>query len=695
MLDKPHPIPMILALGFFLASCASVLPPDAAVPVSAAAPEPAAPEDGFEVPEPMDAVPVADTELAEAVSAVAVEEISDGVAGPPSVRESLERALEWTAAGLRLYDEQRYAEARDSLNDARIALLEADLPEVIQERGPAALTGALPEELQVHDIAAVVAELDAMGDGDDLPQRAYVEREARRILRRFGAADPTESYLAVLVDQVEQYVRYYQGHQREFFERAFERKHKYWPTIQAIFAERGIPEELGYMAFVESGFNPRARSHAGARGLWQFIPSTGKIYHLRQVDDFYDVVKATEAASEYLLDLIGIFGSRSFLLATAAYNVGERRIERCLRDLDDPFGGRSFWEIRGCLPPETREYVPRILAAADVASDPARFGFDLASPEEMKERYDVVTVPAPTRLSYLAEQAGTSVAELRTANTDLATNATSTPVRNFPLYVPRGGGDRLARTFQATPGPLEVRLERAEPPPPPPAPSVDPLTRGDALSGEPFEYEARRGDTLEEIAQGFGVSVADLVEWNPYLRQRVLYRGDRLRVYPASGSVERRLYRVRRGDTLSTIAERNGLSYLDVARWNSLRAPYRLKVGQQLVLYPSGGASERLVYRVEQGNTLGEIAEIFSVRYRDVMRWNSLSSSRVRVGQELVIHPPRPMRRESYTVRRGDTVAEIARRFGVPERHVLTANGLAARTVIRPGQRLIVYIRSW
>lgn len=686
MFDGHPSLPAFLVLGFLLTSCAS-MPPAVAPTPERAAEEPAAPA-ADAVPEPTDV----DPPPAEPAPAEAVDELAVAVVpGPPSIRDALESALEWTAAGLRLYEQGRYAEARDSLNDARIALLEADLPEAIQERGPAALAGALPEELRGHDVAAVVAELDAMGDGDDLPQRAYVEREARRILRRFGAADPEEGYLAVFVDQVEQYVRYYQGHQREFFERAFERKHKYWPTIQTIFAERGIPEDLGYVAFVESGMNPHARSHAGARGLWQFIPSTGKIYHLRHVDDFYDVVKATEAASEYLLDLIGIFGSRSFLLATAAYNVGERRIERCLRDLDDPFGSRSFWEIRGCLPPETREYVPRILAAAVVASDPARFGFDLAGEEEMKERYDVVTIPVPTRLSYLAERSGTSVAELRTANTDLATNATSTPVRNFPLYVPRGGGELLARTFQAAPGPLEVRRERA---PPPPRPSVDPLTRGDALAGEPFDYEARRGDTLEEIARGFGVTVEDLKDWNPFLRQRVLYRGDRLRVFPASGGAERRLYRVRSGDTLSAIAESHGLSYRDLARWNSLRSPYRLKVGQELVLHVGEQASGELIYRVRQGNTLGQVAEIFSVRYRDVMRWNGLVSSRVRAGQELVIHPPRPMRRETYTVRRGDTVARIARRFGVPVAHVLTANGLRARTVIRPGQRLVVYVRT-
>ncbi len=389
------------------------------------------------------------------------------------------------------------------------------------------------------------------------------------------------------------------------------------------------------MALVESGFNPRARSRAGARGLWQFIPSTGKRYGLRRVDDFYDVQMATEAASEYLLDLIGIFGSPSFLLATAAYNAGEGRIQRCLRQLDDPFEKRNFWEIRGCLARETREYVPRIMAAAVISTDPGRFGFDLPSAEETGQRYDVVTVPGVTRLSTLARRSGTTVADLRTANSDLASTATATPARNFPLYVPRGSGSRLADTL---------------------APSSPPPAARTAASRTAKPQPAAGRTTASRSASG----------------------GEAVEVV------------VRSGDTLSEIAERYGLRYTEVASWNGLRRPYRLAVGQKLVLYPNG-AVPRVVYTVQRGNNLRAIADIFSVRYRDIMSWNKLRRSTVQVGQKLVIHPPRPVRLKRYQVRRGDTVARIARRFGVPVRDVLTANGLGSRSLIRPGQRLLVY----
>ena len=558
------------------------------------------------------------------------DELLAGVEEPLSTREALARTIELTTEGLRYYDQGDHPAAHASLSDARIMLLEAELPEVMQERGLAVVHCVLPEDLRHHDLDAVMAELalemEAAAGASELADRAFIEREVRRILRRFGAASPDGEYLRVFVEEVERYVHFYQVSQREFFERAFARKHKYWPTIEAVFSERGLPVELGYMALVESGFNPRAYSRAGARGIWQFMPRTGRRYQLRHRDDFYDVAMATEAAAEYLLDLIGLFGSRSFLLATAAYNAGEGRVGGCLRQLENPLEKRSFWEIRACLARETREYVPRIMAAAVIGSDPRRFGFDLETEREIRQRYDVVTVPAVTSLRRIAERAGTSVAELRTANSDLASNATQTPVRNFPIYVPAGGGERLAAS---QPSPRSS--------PSVPTVTTSPLATSDGMSAARVEYAVRRGDTLSEIA------------------------------------------------------ERYGVPYRDVASWNGLHPPYRLRVGQRLDIYP-GGKSPEIVYTVKRGNSLRTIADIFAVRYRDIMRWNDLSSSTLRVGQKLVIHPPRPVRVESYRVRRGDTVARIARRFGVPVRDVLTVNGLGSRSLIRPGQRLVVYV---
>jgi membrane-bound lytic murein transglycosylase D len=567
-------------------------------------------------------------------------------------RKSFDQALAWAQDGVRLHRQGDFAGALKNLHDSRIALLEAGLPEALQERGLSVLDCALGSELGRVDLEALAQDLEqyTSTDGAQLADRDYIEREARRILANFGDHEPREADLATFVEEVHSYVEYYRDKQREFFERSYLRKHKYWPTIRPVFEAKRIPLELGYMALVESGFAPLARSRANARGLWQFIPGTGRRYGLERAEDFYDVQRSTDAAAEYLLDLIGIYGSDSFLLATASYNAGEGRIMGCLRHLDDPFGGRSFWEIRGCLARETREYVPRILAAAIIGRDPKRFGFDLASEDELRQLFDVIVVPRPTRLSTIAAAAGTTVAELRAANSDLSSEAGSTPVRNFPLYVPFGKGEATLAALQ---------------------------------SSRPAELAPEEPDAV-----------------------RIAGR-------------ESATHRIRKGETLSSVAGRYHVSIAALARENRLRSPYRLSIGQQLTIpgvaaaepvrtadagagrggresaKRGGGEDEtRITYTVQPGNSLQQVAELFSVQYRDLLKWNNLRSRTVKAGQKLVVYPKRSYRLRQHTVRRGETAGEIARRYGIATESVLTANGLGRRAVIHPGAKLRVYVRG-
>jgi membrane-bound lytic murein transglycosylase D len=569
-------------------------------------------------------------------------------------RKSFDQALAWAQDGVKLHRQGDFAGALKNLHDSRIALLEAGLPEALQERGLSVLDCALGSELGRVDLEALAQDLEqyTSTDGAQLADRDYIEREARRILANFGDHEPREADLATFVEEVHSYVEYYRDKQREFFERSYLRKHKYWPTIRPVFEAKRIPLELGYMALVESGFAPLARSRANARGLWQFIPGTGRRYGLERAEDFYDVQRSTDAAAEYLLDLIGIYGSDSFLLATASYNAGEGRIMGCLRHLDDPFGGRSFWEIRGCLARETREYVPRILAAAIIGRDPKRFGFDLASEDELRQLFDVIVVPRPTRLSTIAAAAGTTVAELRAANSDLSSEAGSTPVRNFPLYVPFGKGEATLAALQ---------------------------------SSRPAELAPEEPDAV-----------------------RIAGR-------------ESAIHRIRKGETLSSVAARYHVSIAALARENRLRSPYRLSIGQQLTIpgvaaaepvrtadaadasrggrqagRQSGGAEDetRITYTVQPGNSLQQVAELFSVQYRDLLKWNNLRSRTVKAGQKLVVYPKRSYRLRQHTVRRGETAGEIARRYGIATESVLTANGLGRRAVIHPGAKLRVYVRG-
>jgi membrane-bound lytic murein transglycosylase D len=316
-------------------------------------------------------------------------------------------------------------------------------------------------------------------------------------------------------------------------------------------------------------------------------------------------------------------------MATAAYNAGEGRIIGCLRQIDDPFQKRDFWTIRGCLALETQEYVPKIMAAAVIGADPKRFGFDLPTEDEMRQRYDVVVVPQITPLSRVAELAGVTVADLRSANNELDSSANYTPGRNYPMYVPVGTRDQIATALATTPDPIPLVAT--------PAP-VEMASREPAPE-RPRTYTVRRGDTLGKVADKYGVDVKTL------------------------------------------------------ASANDLRKPYTLNVGQRLEIPGGRGETVRgVVYTVRSGNSLNDVAELFGVTGTDIKSWNRLSSTKLKAGQKLTIHLANKVEKKTYEVRRGDTLARIAQRFAVSVEHLMTANGLKS-TILKTGQQLVAYVR--
>ncbi|MBN1130182.1 MAG: transglycosylase SLT domain-containing protein [Chitinispirillaceae bacterium] len=206
-----------------------------------------------------------------------------------------------------------------------------------------------------------------------------IEKEIDRILKQFGESDyhiPKE-----MVQRVKYHIRVYSGDLHDVIGRYLKRKEKYFPMIHKIFREKNLPIELAYVSMLESGFNPMALSHAGARGLWQFMPATGKQFGLRQegtLDERTDPEKATIAAAQYFKELIGMFGGKSsVMLCMAAYNAGEGRIMRALRKIDDPMRNRDFWYIyrKGYLAEETNEYIPRVIALMIISENPRQYGF--------------------------------------------------------------------------------------------------------------------------------------------------------------------------------------------------------------------------------------------------------------------------------------------------------------------------------
>jgi membrane-bound lytic murein transglycosylase D len=277
--------------------------------------------------------------------------------------------------------------------------------------------------------------------------------------------------------------------------------------IQAKLEQRGMPQDLIYLAMIESGFNPKAYSPAAASGLWQFIAETGQRYGLdinRAVDERNDPEKATDAALDYLSELHDRFGS--WYLAAAAYNTGENRVARIMREETGSEKGteESYYAIADRLPKETRDYVPLMIAAARISKDPAKYGFGKVEIEEPLAYEEIVAEPASS-LSAIAKAAGVTVDQIKHLNPQLKLNRTRDDQRSI-VRVPTG-----ARTAFLVNWP-KVRVKEAV--------TVQ-------------KYKIRSGDSLLAIARRYGVSVSALKEANDLRGSRII-AGKTLEI-PAEG----------------------------------------------------------------------------------------------------------------------------------------------------------------
>ena len=245
--------------------------------------------------------------------------------------------------------------------------------------------------------------------------------------------------------RVEKWMRRFMTDQKGSFQTLLGREGVYEEMIRGKLRERGMPEDLLYLAMIESGFSPRATSKKSAAGVWQFMGPTAKQYGLRVdewVDERRDPVKATDAALDYLGFLHGRYDS--WYLAAAAYNAGPSRVDRALkrhaREQGGPHEGEQdiYWEIIDHLPRETREYVPKILAATALARQAERYGFQVkqAPPYE----FDRVWVPGGTSLFAVGKTLGLSVKKMRELNPHLVMGVTP-PGSSFAVRIPKGSSD--------------------------------------------------------------------------------------------------------------------------------------------------------------------------------------------------------------------------------------------------------------
>lgn len=369
-------------------------------------------------------------------------------------------------------------------------------------------------------------------------------------------------------ERVDKWIRYFTEQDRDRMQRFLDRGATYRSLISETLRAEGIPQELFYLALIESGFQNQARSHAGAVGVWQFIPATGRRYGLQvnqEVDERRDPVRATVAAARYLRDLHTVF--QSWYLAMAAYNAGEMRILGAIMNSDT----RDFWDLaeRKALPKETMNYIPKFLAAAIIGHHPERFGFR----QPTGDAWPILTtaaVPARIRLADLAKATGVSRTKLEQWNP--------------ALFRKRTPGRSGTYALNVTPEVAQILKNSSK--------QIAGITRYNSriAKRKGTTHRVRRGENLYGIAKKYGLTVSKLKKFNRLTSSRI-FAGQRLKVSD-SGKLARSKstptrYRVRRGDTLSEIARRHKLSVSKLKSANRLSRS-KIFVGQLLKLPRKG-----------------------------------------------------------------------------------------------------------
>ena len=535
---------------------AALLPPASAPAIRAAAPVPAPPPAQASTQPanlPKEEVPPRGPALAES-SPPAPQSASDPVAN------LIARVEKQYQSGLANYHAGKNEDAKQNFDNALNALLDSNLDirsddrlqkefdrvvEGVNDLYPGG-TSAEPaqeaqQEPQQKPQPAPIDETNEMTPAADAGTKAKAEAEIKN----------TQSDLPLmLTDQVAGYISYFSGRGRGVFERAYARSGRYHNMIVATLKEEGVPQDLIYLAQAESGFHPLAVSRVGARGIWQFMATRARgygLHHNMWVDDRQDPEKSTRAAARHLSDLYHQFGD--WYLAMAAYNSGPGTVQAAVKRT----GYADFWELyrRNVLPRETRNYVPIILAVTIMTKNPLQYGLDDVNVDSPVD-YDRVTIDYAVDLRLVAECVNSTTGDLQDLNPSLL-RLTTPRQGEFELHLPSG----TKKQYEAAiaPIPPEMRLW--------------------------WRYHTvHPADTLASLARYYHTNVKAIGEIN-HLDGTSLPADAKLIIpvapgkYPQSdtGTYARRItrYRVRGGDTVESVAENFGVSPQMLRRWNGLR----------------------------------------------------------------------------------------------------------------------------
>ena len=420
---------------------------------------------------------------------------------------------------------------------------------------------------------------------EDVPPQEAINEQEEQAPLEMGEEEVTFDIPIVVNDQVEYFIEYFQTTQRKAFSLWLQRSGRYIPMMKEVLREHGLPEDLVYMALIESGFNPRAYSRRRASGPWQFIYRTGKRYGLTVdwwIDERRDPEKSTIAAARHLKDLYDQFSC--WYLAAASYNAGAGKISRAIQR----YKTEDFWELtkHRYLKRETKNYVPKMIAAALIAKSPEKYGFaDIEYDEPI--RYEKVAVSDATDLRVIARCSETDYEVIKALNPELLRWCTPPDYQNYQAKIPEGKREIFLQNFAQLKPSEKITFRR---------------------------HYVRSGDTLSQIARRYGTGVSAIMQMNHLRNPRHLRAGTSIIIpIPADKAVSIRKKTHAATTSPKTAEKPKTISIIDESSLEEIR------------------------YVVQEGDTLWDIALMYNLRVEDIRRWNNLRSNMILPKDELVL----------------------------------------------------------